>query len=313
MFCMRVPCPQMRRSKNTNKINTIRHIQYFKSRYMVWNVLVINLHFFEIKYKTKRYRVMNLKKIHIVAIVGSLNPTSFTERFTQALLQSICETQEEITYQIVSLREWNLAYCRGCIQCFLKGYCVLDQIDGFDRLRNLLESADCIVFASPVYACGISGIMKTFIDRLSYSIHLLQYAGRLGFTITTTSSSGAEFVSSYLQRVQIGLGIKNLCNFSYALTKDKWDDSLHKATNQWFARLNNTFSFSSNMAEETFEYYKSSNLAHSEFCTKHPNVPGLPLSEIEFWTKGWAAKCKSFQEFAVKNKALNSQKNGETK
>lgn len=251
--------------------------------------------------------VMNLRCFHIVAVVGSRNQNSFTERLTEALLQNICEKQEKYTYQIVSLRDWELAYCQGCDQCFCKGYCSLDQIDGFDRLRTLLASADCLVFASPVYVHDVSGIMKTFIDRLAYSAHLLQYAGRLGFTITTTASSGAEFVSSYLQKIQNVLGIKNLCNFSYVPSNDRWDNFLKEAAEKIITRLHHTYSYSSNILEEEFDFYK--NLY--EFNKEDSAISSIPISEIEYWTKGWPSECRSFQEFAVKNKALNPQKNGE--
>lgn len=253
-----------------------------------------------------------MKCFHIVAVVGSRNQNSFTERLTEALLQVICEKQEGYTYQIVPLRKWELAYCGGCAQCFCKGYCTLDQRDGFDRLRALLVSADCLVFASPVYMHDVPGVMKTFIDRLAYSTHLLQYAGRLGFTITTTSASGAEFVSSYLRKIQDTLGIKNLCNFSYISSNDRWDNFLEESAGKIITRLNNTFSFSSNLLEEEFEFYKDANKKLCELYKEDSAISSMPVSEIEYWTKDWVSECRSFQEFAVKNKALNSQKNGET-
>lgn len=248
----------------------------------------------------------------MVAVVGSRNQNSFTERVTESLLQSLCEKQEKYSYQIVSLRDWELAYCQGCAQCFCKGYCNLDQKDGFGKLRALMASADCLVFASPVYAHDVSGVMKTFIDRLAYSAHLLQYAGRLGFTVTTTSSSGAELVSSYLQKIQSALGIKNLCNFSYISSNDQWDNFLKESAGKIITRLNNTFSFSNNLLEEEFEFYKDSNKKLYELHQEDFAISSIPISEIEYWTKGWPSECRSFQEFAVKNKALNSQKNGET-
>lgn len=256
---------------------------------------------------------MKLRPFHIVAVVGSNNQNSFTERVTEALLQVICKKQERYTYQMVPLREWKLAYCEGCAQCFCRGYCTLDQKDGFGQLRALLVSADCLVFASPVYAHNVTGIMKTFIDRLTYSAHLLQYAGQLGFTVTTTSGSGAEVVSSYLQKIQNMLGIKNLCNFSYVSSDDRWDNFLGESAEKIVSRLNNTFSLSSNLLEEEFEFYIDSNKKLCELYKEDFVVSSMPVSEIEYWTKDWPSECRSFQEFAVKNKALNSQKNGETK
>lgn len=55
--------------------------------------------------------------------------------------------------------------CIGCDACWSKGKpCVFD--DGFDRLYPLLEQADVIVFAGPVYWYTVSALLKSAIDKL---------------------------------------------------------------------------------------------------------------------------------------------------
>lgn len=38
-------------------------------------------------------------------------------------------------------------------------------------LRETAERTDVLVFASPLYFCGVSGLMKTFLDRLYFFYH----------------------------------------------------------------------------------------------------------------------------------------------
>ncbi len=55
--------------------------------------------------------------------------------------------------------------CIGCDTCWSKGKpCTFD--DGFDRLAPLLEKADVIVFAGPVYWYTFSTLLKSAIDKL---------------------------------------------------------------------------------------------------------------------------------------------------
>ena len=66
----------------------------------------------------------------------------------------------------VFLADYEIKPCRGCFTCWVgsPGVCVQD-----DDMRELLPkvaAADMLVFATPLYVDNVSGIMKTFMDRL---------------------------------------------------------------------------------------------------------------------------------------------------
>ncbi|MFA4860613.1 flavodoxin family protein [Methanoregula sp.] len=56
--------------------------------------------------------------------------------------------------------------CRGDFACFCRpsGRCIMS--DDMDWLMPKVREADILVFASPLYVDGVTGPMKTFIDRL---------------------------------------------------------------------------------------------------------------------------------------------------
>jgi len=70
----------------------------------------------------------------------------------------------EIEY--IKLKDMKINPCTGCYTCWTKtpGECIFK--DDMTDLRLKFRKADLIVFASPLYIFNVTGIMKTFLDRL---------------------------------------------------------------------------------------------------------------------------------------------------
>lgn len=56
-----------------------------------------------------------------------------------------------------------IAPCRGCNACSSTGACVVR--DGMDDVYPMLDSADAIAIASPVYFASVPAVLKTMYDR----------------------------------------------------------------------------------------------------------------------------------------------------
>lgn len=250
-------------------------------------------------------------KIHFVAVVGSCNEKSLTRTLLNAILNGLLKRNSDYTYEIIFLQEINLCYCCGCDTCFSKGYCTLDKKDNMNIIKDSLKKADCIIFGSPVYAHNISGIMKTFIDRNSSSLHLMDYAGRLGFTITTTQSNGENIVSDYLKKIQTYMGIKNICNLVFLKSFMKEEEFINNSIEDINELLNKNYGFSNVLLEDHYIFIK--NL----YCDLYKKVKSNDLAnnfEINYWQNPDVLECHSFQEFALKNKlktSLTVNKSGE--
>lgn len=67
--------------------------------------------------------------------------------------------------EVIELAGKKIHHCTGEWHCWFKtpGKCI--HRDDMEELLPLLESADRIVFATPVYVDGMSGLLKNFIDR----------------------------------------------------------------------------------------------------------------------------------------------------
>lgn len=66
----------------------------------------------------------------------------------------------------VFLVKKKIRHCRGCFACWTKtpGECI--QKDDMPALLEDFIQADVVVFATPVYVDNVTGLMKTFMDRL---------------------------------------------------------------------------------------------------------------------------------------------------
>ena len=60
----------------------------------------------------------------------------------------------------------KIKYCLGCFDCWTvkPGQCIIK--DDMDQLLEKFISSDIVVLATPLYVDNVSGLMKTFFDRL---------------------------------------------------------------------------------------------------------------------------------------------------
>ena len=69
--------------------------------------------------------------------------------------------------ELIHIRKLDLQVCTGCYACWVRtpGECVHKDKDGMTVALERYNSADLIIFGTPLYHFSMSGIMKTFIDR----------------------------------------------------------------------------------------------------------------------------------------------------
>jgi len=104
--------------------------------------------------------------MRIVAINGSPkgkdgNTNVIVEHLFKGAQEAGAETRN------IFLAEKEINHCRGCHICWTRGpgQCVIS--DDMPEVLAMMGSADVILFASPVYFGNISGMLKTFMDRMT--------------------------------------------------------------------------------------------------------------------------------------------------
>lgn len=84
---------------------------------------------------------------------------------SNCLAESFAKGAEQAGHQVetVYLCEKDIGFCRGCLSCQTTQRCVIQ--DDADTIAQHMGVSDVLVFATPIYYYGMSGQMKTMLDR----------------------------------------------------------------------------------------------------------------------------------------------------
>lgn len=113
---------------------------------------------------------MNLDTV-MSSTVLIINGTTRAGGNTDILVEKIIEGSRDAgaNVRLVELRKKNISNCIGCYQCLKKSTCSFQ--DDMTEIRDEINKSDLMIFASPLYWCGVTGLMKTFVDRLFFYYH----------------------------------------------------------------------------------------------------------------------------------------------
>lgn len=98
---------------------------------------------------------------NILVISSSLRNRSNSEILADAFIKGAEAAGHNV--EKVSLKNKSIAFCKGCLACQKIGTCVIK--DDAPAITEKMCQADVIVFATPVYYYGMSGQLKTMLDR----------------------------------------------------------------------------------------------------------------------------------------------------
>lgn len=97
----------------------------------------------------------------VLVISTSLRKDGNSETLAKELVKGAKEAGHQV--ELVNLHNKFIGFCIGCLACQKTGSCVIH--DDANALIQKMVIADAIVFATPIYFYGMSGQMKTLLDR----------------------------------------------------------------------------------------------------------------------------------------------------
>ena len=104
----------------------------------------------------------------IVAVMGSYRKEGITDQAVDAVLKGVQKEDTEI--EKIHLIDKHIEFCTNCRTCTKEslekryGLCVLG--DDMHALISKIDSADGLIFASPINFGNVTAVMKKFIERL---------------------------------------------------------------------------------------------------------------------------------------------------
>lgn len=100
-------------------------------------------------------------KKKVLVISASLRPGSNSHALAEQFAEGARQAGHEV--ELVSLRDKDIQFCRGCTACQKTGSCVIR--DDVAPLLEKLRAAQVVAFATPIYYYELCGQLKTFLDR----------------------------------------------------------------------------------------------------------------------------------------------------
>jgi putative sterol carrier protein/Pyruvate/2-oxoacid:ferredoxin oxidoreductase delta subunit len=116
--------------------------------------------------KIDHLRKLQEVQMKVLALNGSPRmKASSTYHMLKPLLEGMEEAGAET--ELIHIRELKLEVCIGCYICWVHtpGECIHNDKDRMAAVLESFNTADLVVFGTPLYHFTMSGIMKTFIDR----------------------------------------------------------------------------------------------------------------------------------------------------
>ena len=99
--------------------------------------------------------------MNVLVISSSLRDGSNSELIAHEFDEGAKNTGNKV--EEVSLKGKRIEFCTGCLSCQKTKKCCI--ADDSAYIVRKMHDADVIAFASPVYYYGISGQLKTLLDR----------------------------------------------------------------------------------------------------------------------------------------------------
>ena len=122
-------------------------------------------------------------KIKTIAVFDG-GPRSAKYSKTSFMVRNFVEGAEEAgaTVEYFKLKDYDIHDCSGCYNCWTKtpGECIYK--DDMTMLRKKYREADLVVFASPLYVYNVTGVLKTFMDRIIPTLKPYMVIDEQGFT-----------------------------------------------------------------------------------------------------------------------------------
>ena len=143
-------------------------------------------------------------RMKILVIMGS--PRNGNTYHAAERIRETLQEKAPVEWEYVMLRNLHLEQCRGCGSCFVRGEDVCPIDDDVGSVVAKMQDADGVIFATPVYALQVSGLMKVFIDRLSYILHRPRFFRQKALILTTAGAVGTSDVLTYLDQIARVMG-----------------------------------------------------------------------------------------------------------
>ena len=185
----------------------------------------------------------------ILFLTGSFRAKGNTSRINGLLQDQLCKhvarTGMEMELTTINLVESRLTFCHGCRVCFDRGESHCPYRDEVAPVKAAMREADIWILTSPVYVDDVSGLMKTFLDRMAHVNHRPEYAGKYAFLLTTSGSGSSGHAARTMANTLRTWGVHIIGQKDFVAgalsTSDKLNERFEKQLDRIAVRIVDTY------------------------------------------------------------------------
>lgn len=137
----------------------------------------------------------------VLAIMGSPRRNGTGTEVVRKIEKRLKE-KGEVEVEALHLADADLKPCRGCFSCIKLGEDRCPYKDERIAIEKRIEAADGIILVSPGYVQNVSGLMKNFMDRMSYTNHRPRFFDKK----TMIVANGGAGLDKTLDALRIAIG-----------------------------------------------------------------------------------------------------------
>lgn len=128
----------------------------------------------------------------VIAINGSPRKFGNSYRITKRIEERMKESDPNLEFNYLFLRDSHLELCQGCGLCLSHGEDRCPLKDDRKALEEQMLDADGVLFVSPVYAMNVTATMKNFLDRFAYALHRPRFFDQQAMIVCTAGAVGLK-------------------------------------------------------------------------------------------------------------------------
>jgi len=191
------------------------------------------------------------------------------------------------SFETIHLSNLDIKYCIGCTACFKVSGDVCPCKDDVKSVLDKMEKADGIIFVSPIYSMNISGQLKTFIDRITYTYHRPTFIAKAVLFFASTDVGGIGLVSKYMKYILDAMGMRTVATFGVLAKPFKNDEKYRLESSKKLKKISIDFSAELNRTE--MPKPKFSELFHfTKWQAKNKYSKDIYLADYKYWDdNGW--------------------------
>lgn len=161
--------------------------------------------------------------MNIVLIHGQRRKIGTNYNISHQLLDLIKNENSQVQEFFVN----DIPFCKGCMQCVLKGEDKCPDRDTVSEIIDAFEKADILIINSPTYCMEMTGQLKTFFDHMAYRyiVHRphLSMKNKTAILISTAAGGGSKRVINSLKNQMMWFGIKNNYSMNFNVYAESWN------------------------------------------------------------------------------------------